>query len=115
MEELFWLIIGLDISRDDFYKKLTFQVSSSYGPGRYDSNYEDKGIDYPEGFVRWTAKRNFEAILNLMNEGHINTELLISKVHDFDNAEHVYENLMTTKLLAYFSNIMAQNTKPFKK
>ena len=87
-------VVGLDISRDDFYKKeLTFQVSSSYGPGRYDSNYEDKGIDYPEGFVRWTAKRNFEAILNLMNEGHINTELLISKVHDFDNAEHVYENL----------------------
>ena len=58
-------VIGLNIRRDDFYKKeLTFQVSCSYGPGRYDENYEQKGQDYPIGYVRWTEKRNFEAVLN---------------------------------------------------
>ena len=58
-------VIGLDINRSDFYEKeLTFQVSCSYGPGRYDSNYENDGNDYPVAFVRWTEKRNFDSILN---------------------------------------------------
>ncbi len=52
-------VTGLELNRDDFFKKeLTFQVSASYGPGRYDPNYEEKGQDYPIGFVRWTAQRN---------------------------------------------------------
>lgn len=60
-------VTGLKLSRDDFFKKeITFQVSASYGPGRYDPNYEDKGQDYPIGFVRWTEQRNFEAVLDLM-------------------------------------------------
>jgi len=55
------------LSRDDFFKKeLTFQVSASYGPGRYDPNYEEKGQDYPVGFVRWTEQRNFEAVLDML-------------------------------------------------
>ncbi len=55
-------VIGLELSRADFFEKeLTFQVSCSYGPGRYDTNYEEKGQDYPVGFVRWTEQRNFEA------------------------------------------------------
>ena len=59
-------VIGLDIDRSDFYEKeLTFQVCS-YGPGRYDTNYEQKGIDYPLHYVRWTENRNFETILGLM-------------------------------------------------
>jgi len=54
-------VIGLNINRADFYEKeLSFQVSCSYGPGRYDENYELKGQDYPIGYVRWTEKRNFE-------------------------------------------------------
>lgn len=54
-------VIGLDISRADFYEKeISFQVSCSYGPGRYDEEYEQKGNDYPIGYVRWTEKRNFE-------------------------------------------------------
>jgi len=62
-------VIGLNIRRDDFFKKeLTFQVSCSYGPGRYDENYEQKGQDYPIGFVRWTEKRNFEAVLNAISK-----------------------------------------------
>ena len=62
-------VTGLNLSRDDFFKKeITFQVSASYGPGRYDPNYEDKGQDYPLGFVRWTAQRNFEAVLDMMSK-----------------------------------------------
>ena len=52
-------MVGLNLDRNDFYEKeLTFQVSCSYGPGRYDSDYEDKGQDYPIGYVRWTEQRN---------------------------------------------------------
>jgi len=54
---------GLELSRDDFYKKeLTFQVSCSYGPADTDAAYEEGGQDYPFGYVRWTAQRNFEAV-----------------------------------------------------
>jgi threonine dehydrogenase-like Zn-dependent dehydrogenase len=61
-------VIGLDINRSEFYKKeLTFQVSCSYGPGRYDENYEYRGIDYPVAFVRWTEQRNFESILQAIS------------------------------------------------
>ena len=60
-------VIGLDIQRADFFEKeLSFQVSCSYGPGSYDDDYEQKGMDYPIGYVRWTEKRNFEAILQAM-------------------------------------------------
>lgn len=76
-------VVGLELSRADFYEKeLTFQVSCSYGPGRYDSNYEVKGQDYPVGFVRWTEQRNFEAVLDLMSSGSLDLEPLIT--HRFD-------------------------------
>ena len=65
-------VTGLELSRDDFYEKeLTFQVSCSYGPGRYDPAYEEGGQDYPAGFVRWTAQRNFEAVLDMMRDGRL--------------------------------------------
>lgn len=72
-------VVGLGLNRADFYEKeLTFQVSCSYGPGRYDRNYEEKGNDYPIGYVRWTERRNFDAALYLMSAGMINVEKLIS-------------------------------------
>lgn len=72
-------VTGLELSRADFYEKeLTFQVSCSYGPGRYDPAYEEGGQDYPIGFVRWTEQRNFEAVLDLMAAGAIDVEPLIS-------------------------------------
>lgn len=72
-------VTGLELSRADFYEKeLSFQVSCSYGPGRYDPNYEDKGQDYPLGFVRWTEQRNFEAVLDLMAAGKIDVRVLIT-------------------------------------
>ena len=84
-------VAGLDLSRDDFFKKeLTFQVSASYGPGRYDPNYEDKGQDYPVGFVRWTEQRNFEAVLDMMAEGRLNVKPMISHRFAIGDAEQAY-------------------------
>jgi predicted dehydrogenase/threonine dehydrogenase-like Zn-dependent dehydrogenase len=72
-------VTGLELSRADFYEKeLTFQVSCSYGPGRYDPDYEEKGHDYPVGFVRWTEQRNFEAVLDMLAGGQLNVAPLVS-------------------------------------
>lgn len=85
-------VAGLELSRDDFYKKeLTFQVSSSYGPGRYDPNYEDKGQDYPVGFVRWTEQRNFEAVLDMLADGRLDVAPLISHRFPIEDAALAYE------------------------
>jgi predicted dehydrogenase/threonine dehydrogenase-like Zn-dependent dehydrogenase len=85
-------VTGLELSRDDFFKKeLTFQVSASYGPGRYDPNYEEKGQDYPVGFVRWTEQRNFEAVLDMMAYGRMDVKPLISHRFPIDKAEMAYE------------------------
>ena len=79
-------VVGLELSRADFFdKELTFQVSCSYGPGRYDPNYEDKGQDYPLGFVRWTEQRNFEAVLDMLAERRLDVGTLVS--HRFDIAQ----------------------------
>lgn len=73
-------VVGLDIDRADFYEKeLTFQVSCSYGPGRYDANYEQRGQDYPLAFVRWTEKRNFEAVLEAIRNGSLDVKSLITQ------------------------------------
>lgn len=72
-------VVGLELSRADFYEKeLSFQVSCSYGPGRYDTAYEEGGQDYPIGFVRWTEQRNFEAVLDLMAAGALDVAPLIT-------------------------------------
>jgi len=85
-------VTGLELSRDDFFKKeLTFQVSASYGPGRYDPNYEEKGQDYPVGFVRWTEQRNFEAVLDMIAAGSLDVKSLISHRFSIDDAENAYE------------------------
>jgi threonine dehydrogenase-like Zn-dependent dehydrogenase len=87
-------VTGLELSRADFYEKeLTFQVSCSYGPGRYDPEYEEKGHDYPIGFVRWTEQRNFEAVLDLMSTKAIDVEPLISHRYSIDSAEEAYKLL----------------------
>ncbi len=88
-------ITGLKLSREEFFKKeLTFQVSASYGPGRYDPNYEEKGQDYPIGYVRWTQQRNFEAILDMISIGALNIEELISHKFEIDEAEKAYDIIM---------------------
>lgn len=87
-------VVGLNLSRDLFYKKeLSFQVSCSYGPGRYDPNYEQAGIDYPISHVRWTEQRNFSTILSLMEEGKIDPSPLISHRFGFEKIEDAYKLL----------------------
>jgi predicted dehydrogenase/threonine dehydrogenase-like Zn-dependent dehydrogenase len=84
-------VTGLELSRADFFEKeLTFQVSCSYGPGRYDPTYEEKGNDYPVGFVRWTEQRNFEAVLDMMADGRLDVKPLISHRFAIDDAEGAY-------------------------
>lgn len=87
-------VAGLELSRADFYEKeISFQVSCSYGPGRYDPDYEERGNDYPVGYVRWTEQRNFEAVLDLMASGVINMKPLISSRFTIDNALDAYKSL----------------------
>ncbi len=87
-------VTGLELNRADFYKKeLSFQVSCSYGPGRYDANYEEKGQDYPVGFVRWTEQRNFQAVLDLMASGRLDANPLISHRFPLQQAAKAYELL----------------------
>jgi len=91
-------VTGLELNRADFYEKeLSFQVSCSYGPGRYDPAYEDHGHDYPIGFVRWTEQRNFEAVLDMLAAGALDVDALISHRVPFEEAPRAYELLSTDK------------------
>lgn len=91
-------VTGLELNRADFYtKELSFQVSCSYGPGRYDPTYEEEGIDYPLGFVRWTEQRNFEAVLGMMASGQLDVKPLITHRFDFDDAPSAYTLLTEDK------------------
>jgi predicted dehydrogenase/threonine dehydrogenase-like Zn-dependent dehydrogenase len=104
-------VTGLELNRADFYEKeLSFQVSCSYGPGRYDPNYEDKGQDYPVGFVRWTEQRNFEAVLDMLAAGQLDVKPLITHRFAFEDAPKAYETLTEDKsglgiLLQYTSPV----------
>ena len=88
-------VTGLNFKRDLMYEKeISFQVSCSYGPGRYDENYEENGIDYPIGFVRWTEKRNFEAVLFAIKSKNINVQKLITKSFDIKDSLKAYTSLI---------------------
>ena len=91
-------VTGLDLNRADFYEKeLTFQVSCSYGPGRYDSAYEEGGKDYPIGFVRWTEQRNFVAVLDMLASGALDVAPLISQRVPFHESLKAYQLLSNDK------------------
>ena len=84
--------IPLNISRNEFYyKELELVVSKSYGPGRYDKQYEVLGKDYPIEYVRWTENRNFEAFIKLLSQGQIHLLDLVSEEVSFDDAPSVYK------------------------
>ena len=103
-------VVGLELSRADFYEKeLTFQVSCSYGPGRYDPAYEQSGQDYPIGFVRWTEQRNFEAVLDLMASGALKLDPLITHRYAIERADEAFALLTAGEpslgiLLTYATN-----------
>lgn len=87
-------VAGLELSREEFYRKeLSFQVSCSYGPGRHDPAYEEGGHDYPRAYVRWTARRNFEAVLDMLASGRVDVSPLISRVFPIERAHEAYEAL----------------------
>lgn len=91
-------VTGLELSRADFYEKeLTLQVSCSYGPGRYDPSYEERGHDYPLGFVRWTEQRNFEAVLDMLASGQLDVKPLITHRIAFEEAQRAYQTLTDDK------------------
>jgi len=86
--------VGLAIRRSPFYEKeLDILISASYGPGRYDEAYEEKGIDYPYAYVRWTEKRNMEEYLNLLAENKVNFGCLVKKIYPIDKAGEAYKSL----------------------
>ena len=94
-------VIGLDISRADFYEKeISFQVSCSYGAGRYDEEYEKKGHDYPIGYVRWTEKRNFEAVLNAISKKTLDVNSLITDRVPLNDYLKIYGDMSNSKSIA---------------
>ena len=104
-------VTGLTLDRADFYEKeLSFQVSCSYGPGRYDPEYEEKGNDYPIGFVRWTEKRNFEAILDMLSNKKVDFKSLITHRIKLEDAPQMYKEL-GEKDLRLGTLINYENTK----
>lgn len=88
-------VAKIDFPREPYYRKeLSVLLSRSYGPGRYDPEYEEKGIDYPIGYVRWTEKRNMEAVLQLMSEKKLNIEPLITHKFKIDDAQKAYDMIL---------------------
>ncbi len=94
-------VVGLKIDRADFYEKeISFQVSCSYGPGRYDHQYEQEGIDYPLHYVRWTEKRNFETVLESIEVGDLNVSDLITQRVPFLDYNQIYNNMDSNNSIA---------------
>jgi len=86
--------VGLDLDRSDFYvKELDFFISTSYGPGRYEQDYEERGLDYPLSYVRWTENRNMSEYLRKVAEGKVQVNALIGATFSIDNAGQAYESL----------------------
>lgn len=86
--------VGLHLNRADFYQKeLDFFISCSYGPGRYDNNYEEKGLDYPVAYVRWTENRNMAEYIRLLDEGKVKIAPLIAATYPIDKAHAAYDEI----------------------
>lgn len=109
-------VVGLNLNRSDFYEKeISFQVSCSYGPGRYDTAYEQQGQDYPLGYVRWTEQRNFEAILQMLSAGTISFKALITHNFELLRASEAYATIQQDSnamgvLLEYPAEVAAEQT-----
>lgn len=104
-------VIGLNMRRDDFYKKeLSFQVSCSYGAGRYDEEYENKGHDYPLAYVRWTEKRNFETILGAISSKILDVQPLITEEVELANYAEIYGDMRKHGSIASILKFPADST-----
>jgi len=100
--------VGMEIERKAYYEKeLDFRISRSYGPGRYDAAYEQKGLDYPLGYVRWTETRNMEAFVQLLADKKINVGALITHRFPIERAQSAYD-LITGKMREPFLGVVIQ-------
>src|SRR5438105_15821949 len=97
--------VGMGVSRSNMYaKELSLALSRSYGPGRYDPQYEEGGIDYPVGYVRWTERRNMEAFLDLLATGRIDVSPLLKHQYPIEEGGKAYSDLkngLYTAILKY--------------
>ena len=101
--------VGMEIERKAYYEKeLDFRISRSYGPGRYDSVYEQKGRDYPIGYVRWTETRNMEAFLQLLAERKIDMGSLVTHRFPVDEAAHVHTNSLPAERASDYLGVVIQ-------
>ncbi|MFN2497980.1 MAG: bi-domain-containing oxidoreductase [Pyrinomonadaceae bacterium] len=104
-------LVGLDVPRQSFYEReLSLKISMSYGPGRYDPEYEERGHDYPFGYVRWTEQRNIEAFLDLVAEKRIDVEQLISHRFPISEAGRAYE-LISGSTEPYLGVVLTYDTE----
>lgn len=100
-------LVGMNLPRDQYYKKeVDFRLSCSYGPGRYDPVYEEQGVDYPFGYVRWTEQRNMSAFLQLVAEGKVTPSKLVTHRFDFDDALDAYQILLGIKKEPYLGIVL---------
>ena len=98
---------GLDIPRQPFFsRELKLTISMSYGPGRYDAEYEERGHDYPLPYVRWTEKRNIEAFVELISSGKLDVERLVTHRFQIDEAERAYQLISGTVVEPYLGVIL---------
>ena len=104
-------LVGMNLPRDQYYKKeVDFRLSCSYGPGRYDPVYEEQGIDYPFGYVRWTEQRNMAAFLQLVAEGKVTPSKLVTHRFKFDDALDAYQVLLGIKKEPYLGIVLDYNS-----
>jgi predicted dehydrogenase/threonine dehydrogenase-like Zn-dependent dehydrogenase len=100
--------VGMDIPRSPFYEKeINFRISCSYGPGRYDPDYEERGLDYPLGFVRWTENRNMESVLDMMAQRKLNVGALITHRIPIDQSLRAYD-IITGKVQESYLGVLIQ-------
>ncbi|MFA5404090.1 MAG: bi-domain-containing oxidoreductase [Ignavibacteria bacterium] len=96
--------VNMNIPRSPFYEKeLDFKISCSYGPGRYDKQYEDAGIDYPVGYVRWTENRNMKAVLDLISQNKLDVKSLVTHKFKIENAINAYDIITGKKSERYIA------------
>jgi len=114
-------LVGMNLPRDQYYKKeVDFRLSCSYGPGRYDPVYEEQGVDYPFGYVRWTEQRNMAAFLQLVAEGKVTPGKLVTHRFKFDDALDAYQVLLGIKKEPYlgivleYGDLVAKNAEGAK-
>ena len=107
-------VSGMEIQRNDIYpKEIDFLISTSYGPGRYDKNYEEQGQDYPFAYVRWTENRNIGEFLRLLKTGNMNVSAMISSVYPFARSSEAFSSLKGTDrplivLLEYPKDVVSE-------